>query len=141
MSCCMQKLSLSAAAHPLQTFPTNVTLAAEWSYPSCQRSWGSGPSPRAASHSVRSPSHLVAPAFSTHASQLVKARMEAAHESELGREPSLNALTMTFESLGIGKNMQRLVILIASVTAALELFIWCEYVWNWWGRDDSMIEK
>ncbi|EPS29245.1 hypothetical protein PDE_04194 [Penicillium oxalicum 114-2] len=92
-------------------------------------------------HARPSP-HLSAPAFSTHASQLVKARIEAAHEPELGREPSLNALAMTFASLGIGKNMQRLVILVASVTAALELFIWCEYVWNWWGRrDDGIMEK
>lgn len=58
-------------------------------------------------------------------------------DAELGSKPGWTPLAMCFESLGIGKNMKMLVILIASVTASLELFIWCEYIWEWWKCEDG----
>lgn len=50
-------------------------------------------------------------------------------------------LAMSFESIGVGKNMKMLILLVASVTATLELFIWCESIWNWWkGKEGDKLE-
>ncbi|KAJ5438183.1 uncharacterized protein N7458_009181 [Penicillium daleae] len=66
-----------------------------------------------------------------------KAKSQAEADSGLGSKPAWTPVAMSFESLGIGKNMKNLVLLIASVTAALELFIWCESIWNWWKAEEG----
>ncbi|KAJ5368996.1 uncharacterized protein N7496_008756 [Penicillium cataractarum] len=68
-------------------------------------------------------------------------RMEKAKPQTDPDAGALKPLAMSFESIGIGKNMKRLVLLIASVTATLELFIWCESIWNWWkGEEGDKLE-
>jgi hypothetical protein len=53
----------------------------------------------------------------------------------------ITPLAMSFESIGIGKNVKRIVLLMATVTAMLELFIWCESTWNWWkGEEGDKLE-
>lgn len=81
--------------------------------------------------------HLSSSAFSTQAIRTEKAKAHPEQDSGLGSKPGLTPLAMSFESLGIGKNMKMLVILIASVTATLELFIWCESIWNWWKGEEG----
>jgi hypothetical protein len=71
--------------------------------------------------------HSFTSAFSTQAIHLEKAKSQT--DPDAG---SWKPLAMSFESIGIGKNMKMLVLLIASVTAILEVFICCESVWNWW---------
>ncbi|OQE21816.1 hypothetical protein PENSTE_c011G07043 [Penicillium steckii] len=54
-----------------------------------------------------------------------------------GSKPFGTPLAMSFESLGIRKNVQLLVMLVLSVGAILEAFLWGEKVWIWYKGEEG----
>ena len=41
---------------------------------------------------------------------------------------------MSFESLGIGKNMKVFLLVILGVFGSIETWFWCKAIWIWWKK-------
>lgn len=77
-------------------------------------------------------------AFSTRTTSLGTAQSQRKPDNNYwGSKPFGTPLAMSFESLGIRKNMQLLVMLVLSVGAILEAFLWGEKVWIWYKGEEG----
>ncbi|EZF33552.1 hypothetical protein H109_01942 [Trichophyton interdigitale MR816] len=50
---------------------------------------------------------------------------------------------VSLESLGIGKNMKIILLIVLSVLGTIETWFWCKAIWTWWkgGKKDKNVEQ
>ncbi|EFE39802.1 conserved hypothetical protein [Trichophyton verrucosum HKI 0517] len=50
---------------------------------------------------------------------------------------------VSLESLGIGKNMKIVLLIVLSLLETIETWFWCKAIWTWWkgGEKDKNIEQ
>lgn len=85
--------------------------------------------PTASSFSTQTP-HL---ALSSKSSP-VKPGSAKTHESDQDGEvqAQAEALSVSFEGLGISRNMKVVLLVILGVFGSIETYFWCRAVWTWW---------
>ncbi|KAJ5109983.1 hypothetical protein N7532_002628 [Penicillium argentinense] len=90
-----------------------------------------GPSRQFAPRSCSSP-------FSSY-STVSSSRNDDKHKEKFyfGSKPLGTPLAMSFESLGIRRNTQLLVIFVLTIGAFLEALLWGEKVWIWWKGEEG----
>lgn len=59
-----------------------------------------------------------------------KPRSAKTHDHD--QEVQVHAPSVSFESLGISRNMKVVLLVILSVFGSIETYFWCKAIWTWW---------
>ncbi|EFR03332.1 hypothetical protein MGYG_06329 [Nannizzia gypsea CBS 118893] len=104
-----------------------------------------GPQPQLSQiHLLRNPRPTSVPTFSTYAALFNSkspSNASAGPDSDPNNDP-YRTPPVSLESLGIGKNMKILLLVVLSVLGTIETWFWCKAIWTWWkgGEKEKEIE-
>lgn len=68
----------------------------------------------------------------------VKPGSAKTHESDEDGEVQAQTPSVSFEGLGISRNMKVILLVILGVFGSVETYFWCRAIWTWWrGGEDG----
>ncbi|EGD90233.1 hypothetical protein H112_02704 [Trichophyton rubrum D6] len=110
------------------------------------RGWVQPHTPLLRIHLLRSCRPTATSKFSTYPLRFNSKTPNDTSSSGVGSDPNNDPYRtppVSLESLGIGKNMKIVLLVVLSVLGTIEMWFWCKAIWTWWkgGEKNENVEQ